>query len=72
MSFFFSSFLRLLDWIGHPRGEVFKKKVSEMFLSICNVPLKATVFDKITNADADFYGFRNVSKNANSVRPFLN
>lgn len=51
---------------------MFKKKVSEMFLSICNVPLKATIVEKITNADADFYGFRNVSKNANSVCPFLN
>lgn len=53
-------------------GEVFKKKVSEILAKICNVPLNAAIVNKIANAEADFYGFRCVPRNANSVCLFLN
>lgn len=49
-----------------------RKKVFEMLSRIYDVSSNAAIVNKIANAEADFYGFRKVPRNANSVCLFLN
>lgn len=43
-----------------------------MLLRIGDVPWNAASVDKIANAEAGFYGFKNVPRNAKSVCLILN